>query len=435
MTVQSAASEGPGLGLQFLSVILALAVAGANAAEGAEAPGASALFVLVFLLVALIMLMLTQARAVTPGMAVVALIGAAWVGAGRAGEWYQATPEVLQLAGAGAVFVSAHAIGRSTRLTETAWRVLVWALLLFVIVALSAYVSDYALHPDQASHNGTHRLRAAFVSPNVAATLFGLCALIGTSRAASILHHPAPGVASRSDLLDYFFHNAFPAFALASLSVTALVLTASRAGIGLGLGILLILSATEWRALWRRRHPSRRHARHRRLVPGLIGGLLLALLVSNTLLWTRASQLGEDAGGRLSMYRIYWEAWQSQPWFGAGLGSFNRVNDALMTLSNVHLTLPVGAAHNVVLQWLVQQGVAGLGLMSLIIAAIHVPILSKLARHGTGSRSLLRLAVCASGLVIAHGMVDYALELPSIVWTWSFILGLAHGRSAILRQA
>jgi hypothetical protein len=39
----------------------------------------------------------------------------------------------------------------------------------------------------------------------------------------------------------------------------------------------------------------------------------------------------------------------------------------------------------------------------------------------------LRATIVGSALVLAHGLVDYALQVPSIAWQWALLLGVAAG--------
>lgn len=431
---RTGAMPGPGLGLSVLAIVLPALVVLSLFYRGAEGLLPGTVFSIALVGCGLAALALTRLRSVTPGMAVVTALAAVWLASGTAGAWQTAQAELLQLFGAAGVFIAAHTLARSGRLTDLTVKVLVFALLAYVAIALMAYGNDFARHPDDSSHRGTFRLRASFVSPNVAATLFGLCALIGLARLANRLYNPGPRIATRADLLTFILRHAFAAFGLAVLAVTALWLTASRAGIVLSFIALGALLAVELVAL---RH---RRGRPRRLLKSwqwaVLGGLaMLAMwLVFSEVFGLRLAQIGNDAGDRMALYSIYWTTWQDAFWTGHGLGSFNRVNDAMMTPEAVPYLLPVGAAHNLVLQWLIQQGVIGTVLMFSVVLAIHVPLLRCLSGRYQGSLSLIWLAVCASGLVILHGMVDYGLELPGLVWLWSMLLGLAHGRCFILKR-
>ena len=129
------------------------------------------------------------------------------------------------------------------------------------------------------------------------------------------------------------------------------------------------------------------------------------------------------------MFQAYLPLIEDRPWRGHGLGSFNRLNDAQISLQNAALTEQMGAAHNVVLQWLLQQGIIGLSVMCAAVLWILVTIARALRRAQGSDASMLLMVLCMSGLFLGHGMVDFALEIPAAMWFFSFWLGLATGRA------
>ena len=47
---------------------------------------------------------------------------------------------------------------------------------------------------------------------------------------------------------------------------------------------------------------------------------------------------------------------------------------------------------------------------------------------------LIRTVMFVSALLLIHGLVDYALEIPSVMWTYAFLLGLVNGIAVEDRQ-
>jgi O-antigen ligase len=136
-----------------------------------------------------------------------------------------------------------------------------------------------------------------------------------------------------------------------------------------------------------------------------------------------------DASDRLTAYEVHTEAFLAAPWRGYGLGTFSALNDVLQTAENHHDLDELHALHNVYLQWLEETGVAGASFMFASIACILAHIwggLSQRARMLTWLRAMLM----ASLLVLAHGLVDYALQVPSIAWQWALLLGVGAGIAA-----
>ena len=423
-------------GLPGLVALIPVALLGAHYARGAEgdAPYAALLYALLLLAIGIASLAISKFRAATPGLVLVALIFSVWVWFGFAGNWSRAEIEVITLMAAGGAFLAGRAAGQTSEALIFVWRALVWTLLLFSIVALISHVFLYTSDPLIISPEHTSRLRAGFVSPNTAATLFGVAALIGVGLVVHSVNHAGPNVHTRHDLIDHIFKRAFPGFSLFIVASSCLWLTSSRAGLAAYLLALVILVAAEYRSYRRGQRKKVQSFKRTRQIALVCASLFVVVALFSEVLSTRVGNAASDVQSRFDMYVIYWNVWLEKPWFGHGLGSFNRVNDYLMTLDNVGTTGLMGAAHNVILQWLIQQGIIGTVLICSLIVSIHVPLVQVVGAKTRYSKTFIRMSLCASGLVILHGMVDYALEIPSIMWTYTFLLGLAHGRATFLQQ-
>ena len=429
--------EGSGslmLGTSVIAALTPIVLLGAHYARGGDgdAPYVSYIYAIILIAIGTVSLLGSKFRAATPGIAFAAALFAGWVASGLAGNWYRAEAEVISLAAAGAVFVTGRAAGLHPRSLTTVWHVLVWSLLVLAVFALFNHSGSYAGDPLQVSTFETVRLNAGFVSPNTAATLLALAALVAMGQLLYTVSHTGGRVQTRNDLIDHIFRNALPAIFLFVIASSCLWLTGSRAGIASFAVAVLVLTGWEYRAYRRgRRRTRKRYKRMRWLIFGIVS-IIAGIAVFGEMFSNRAIEATTDAQSRLDFYQIYWQVWQERPWFGHGLGSFNRVNDSLMTQDNVAMIGLMGSAHNVVLQWLIQQGIIGTALMATLILSLHVPIVRALRAKNPYSRTFLRLALCASALVFLHSMLDYALEIPSIMWTYSFLLGLAHGRGTMM---
>lgn len=118
----------------------------------------------------------------------------------------------------------------------------------------------------------------------------------------------------------------------------------------------------------------------------------LALIVNTLRLWWDAPLFGHGAGGFDALYPIYKE-WH-----------LNYFEHADILLSNK--MVKAGAAHNELLQWLAEYGLAGLGLLG--------GFAWQLLRLGLGRRDGLAVAGAASlmiGLVI--GLIEFPLQNPA----------------------
>ena len=59
--------------------------------------------------------------------------------------------------------------------------------------------------------------------------------------------------------------------------------------------------------------------------------------------------------------------------FGHGFGSLQQINNALISPENVATLGQFGEANNIVLQWLIEQGLVGTISISVMIVALHIP--------------------------------------------------------------
>lgn len=272
------------------------------------------------------------------------------------------------------------------------------------------------------------RLSGGFLSANSGATVFGILTVLAL---ANLAHRwrkiESASLATKLPVL------AAPLAGLL-LFVTCLLLTASRMGLAataLAAGALL---------LW-----EMAGARQRRL-PVLIGGAVVVLtglvLVfrGNDLVWSRLEAVDQDLMVRANIFQAHWNAFLSSPMFGYGLGTFNDVNNQIMTPENYKDLWLIRAAHNVYLQWVEEAGIVGATPMFLLIATILGVSLWR-ATVSPVSPALQRGLVVSGLVVLVHGATDYALQTPSIAAFWAFLLGLqfafgqSRGKSGARRPA
>lgn len=326
------------------------------------------------------------------------------------------TIELIKLGGLACVFVAAYLIGADSQRARLAFQALVVLSILYGLWAALAHIVEPRYVLGVGKRYAANRLTGSFLSPNTAATLLGaslvlvLAQLLARWRAAG--RAPAEILLRRIGFLG----------AGTVAIVTALLLTQSRAGIAatvVGLAVALALHAFQGRWSWR------------------WGGglLLLAVVIGLGPLVVRAGQgayarlenLSQDAAGRQAIFAAHWDAYQTAPWFGYGLGSFDRINQMIMTPSNYGLLFDVHALHNVYIQWLEEAGAVGAGSMFLTIAAILV-LIGRGAVAREDQSVIARGALAASVVILVHGLSDFALQVPSMPIYWACLLGLAFGR-------
>ncbi|OYW40886.1 MAG: polymerase [Brevundimonas sp. 12-68-7] len=257
------------------------------------------------------------------------------------------------------------------------------------------------------------RLTGGFLSANSGGTVFGILTVLGLALFLRAW--------SRTEGLGATRRMTASAVSIACLSLTAvcLILTASR------MALVATLFASGGLLLW-----TLATRKRDRGAIAVGGGLLIAvagvlLAGGNDLLWSRlaATESGMDVRGQL--FAVHWSAFTASPVFGWGLGSFDAVNLQRMTAETAPQLWSMRATHNVYLQWLEEAGLVGAAPMFLLIGWILVG--ATLRSGGGRGQTLMIGLICASGVVLIHGLTDFALQVPSIAAFWSFLLGLQYG--------
>ena len=410
------------LGLWPWAVAPLIAFAAAWASLGADIGGAAYPYAGLLLGAAGVAAARGRIRLGAAGWGVLALFGV-YLLTGLARGWLDAGgAEYAALAGAGAIFLIGRACASQFERGEA---LLNATLALFAATAAAAFI-DHAIDP--ATVFGTaktyhlNRLSAPFLSANTAATFFALGAVTALGVLLRASREPRPG-AEASSTEETARRLALPALTFV-LTLTCVFMTASRAGAVLGVGALLALAS--WDAAARARSSGGLRGGFRTGVLAFAIAVLAAILamVSSDGLGARLAQTGADP--RLDLIQAYWDAIRFAPWFGHGAGGFEFVNDLAATVRNAETLSRQNAAHNVALQWALQAGLAGAALALIVLAAILRAMLGGLTARRR-ARSYIRAGLVAAGFVFAHGMVDFALEIPAFLWVFTWLLGLMCG--------
>ena len=413
---------------QAITSIVALLLLAAHFNQGTDDASTSIQFSICFSALLLVLMSTNMFRGVSYGMAIIAALFTSWLALGFFGSWHQAKYEILTLSAAGALAGIGYLVAKQNGDMKFAWSALTWTLLIWTTVSLGAHIGG--LSNSEATEN---RLSGGFGSPNTAATLFGLAILMSAAKIISQLQSRRLRNRPRGDQILHLAQHEYPSFVLMITAGTGLLLTVSRAGIVLGLLSLFALVAFEFARIVRQGRLSFLRRREPIIAAAVMMTVVLALAVSGDINLSNTEGLLENADSRASTAAIYWQSFLERPWFGYGLGGFNAINDASTTIETASVLVPLGAAHNVVLQWLLQQGILGTSMMATVIAIVFYPIIAALRSHSKRPRNFLRFVIAATVLVFAHGLVDYALEIPSVMWTYAFILGLGSGYAARIR--
>lgn len=412
----------------LLSWSIPVLLLAAHFKAGADIAVIAAIFVAIFCGLFILASLVLGFENIRLGIAIIAGLFLTWLGLGLFGNWHQAQHEILCLIGAGGVTALGYTIGRTPGGLKQAWSALIWTLLAFAVVAAILFSLQFS---DARSLSA--RLSGAFESPNTAATLLGIAMLVGASKLLVRFQDARFIARQRGDRIAQLAQKEFASIVLLVVAAGCLLFTISRAGIVFSLLAVFALIGFELARISRRGQAS--ILKRKRVAIGfvLLALIVLALAVSGEINPNVEEALLENASGRIEANEIYWGVFAEKPWFGHGLGSFNAVNDEATTLDNAATLMPLGAAHNVLMQWLLQQGVIGISAMLFVFGMIFYPIVSALSSPSKKPRNFLRLVIAATFLVFAHGMVDYALEIPSVMWTYAYLLGLAAGYASSIR--
>lgn len=403
--------------LVFLVLIGAAALA-----IGADTPAAALFFAgSISGLSALILLFY---RRPIGGLALLALTGAGGLFAvGLAKGWASTgAGEYAVLAAAFGLFAAAQIAGRDGRTLETLWQA---SVALGCVLAGASFV-DFIIDPAYfwgivERPYGGNRFSTPFLSANTAATFYGLIAIMSLAELIRVVRRFEPGARGAVEGLSK--SGALPVVGLL-LSLTCVFLTASRGGATFLAGALLLLASWE---LFRGVSGGRRLDLKSAGV-GLFSVALVALAfaVSGDLYADRIVESGGQDTARAAMFEAYWEALWLAPMLGHGLGGFVFVSALIADADNAPLIMFQGAAHNVAFQWLLQGGVVGLVFVITVSGAWLLMMRRGLARRSRQT-GYMRAAVVAALFVAAHGMVDYALEIPAFLFLFAWVCGLSAG--------
>ncbi len=393
---------------------------------GADSPAAALILSAALCIIALVTA-LDRSSGATPGSVLfLALIGA-WLlfGLFQPGWVSSGAHEYAALAGAVAIWSTSRAASQSTKVAEWLWRATLGLGLAFASVAFISFLTDPSLllwseHP----YGRTSRLSAPFLSANTAATFYALIAVMATAEILRALRSAKPN-ASRIKQLETRIQASAFGFITALVSLTCVFLTASRAGATVC--ALAIAGLIIWHGLSRWRSGEARSLAGWIAPIVLISILAAAFLLSGALYSDRlAATVLDENTDRAILLSAYWQALEIAPWFGHGPGGFEYINALIADARNAGMIMNQGAAHNVVQQWLLQAGLVGTIVAAGVLAALIRLVVMGLWRRQQQTL-YLKAVIMAGVLVFAHGMVDYALEIPAFMWMFAWVLGLGAG--------
>jgi O-antigen ligase len=317
--------------------------------------------------------------------------------------------EMLKLCGLACLFLVGFIQGARAGLARATLQALMVIGAVYAFLSLVAFLAD-GEHTWQA-----RRLFGGFLSANSAGTLFGALTLIGVSWLIQSLRPPPPE--RPRPTAQALFITAAPRAALAILFAGCLLLTASRGAIVATGGLMVVYLA--WEAMTGGLKGRAGAAMATTWVAYL--GVLLA--GAGAVAVTRFDRFAADLAERGAILALHWEMFLASPLFGWGLGTFDLINQQIMTSESHDILWKLRATHNVVLQWLEEAGIVGSIPMFLCIAAV-IALTWMGLRQRQESRSWIRALLLVDALFLIHGMSDFALQVPALSALWAFLLGL-----------
>lgn len=268
----------------------------------------------------------------------------------------------------------------------------------------------------QERNAGFDRLAFTLGSANAAALVFALIALVSFCLTWRLTLRKLSDQGAKSPLT--LLSAAFGVSSLA-LAMTALLLTASRAGLVVAVSALALL----FLLLWRLAQAAPKLAT---LIAPLVVAGLVALGAGFAL--ERLNGLDAAAAQRQELVAMHWRFFEARPLTGHGLNTFHELHASALDGDNYHAQRAMGAAHNIYVQALEETGLIGFGFWVLALGGLGVKLLYLVwaRRPGADWAAATLISLLAA---LAHGAVDFGLQLPAISAWIALVLG-AYSRTS-----
>lgn len=154
------------------------------------------------------------------------------------------------------------------------------------------------------------------------------------------------------------------------------------------------------------------------------------LVIGGLVTMRRLPKLGVDAIQRWELWDHYRAIAGQAGAFGYGLGSFAQVNSAMLPADFLATDLwYINAAHNVILQMIMEGGLIFCLLACLAIVIIASTVIRRWPKGSDPATIMQQAGASALLIALLSGMVDIALNVPAVVTLAASLLGLLWGRS------
>jgi O-antigen ligase len=271
---------------------------------------------------------------------------------------------------------------------------------------------------------GEFRLMAGLGSANAAATLFGALALFMSALLIRGVRNRLSGARPAKDSLPPHpllapLQTSPVTLAAFALTMACVLLTGSRAGLIALIGAFALLFVYT-------RAGASAAAPERNRVHAAFGALAalaaVLLLLGGQLLIDRLGSIRVDAETRQIMIDTHWRAFLDRPVLGHGLNTFHEINAHYSNPDNWAALRQIGAAHNVFVQMLEETGLIG-GLLFALMLGPPLWRASILALTDRSGAEWAAAACAAFAFALAHGAVDFGLQVPAIAALLAYALG------------
>jgi O-antigen ligase len=153
-----------------------------------------------------------------------------------------------------------------------------------------------------------------------------------------------------------------------------------------------------------------------------IAGLALIFATPLAGVIDRFNEVDRDALTRATILKSHFASALSQPWFGFGPGSFNTVNNHIVTAQNYPQLATIRTMHNVYLQWFEDVGIVGFAALGLLNFTILAPMISGARRRNQMSGRIWAI-LAGYAVFLLHGFTDYAFQEPALAIFMAVLLG------------
>lgn len=287
------------------------------------------------------------------------------------------------------------------------------------LVALGLAWSAFALvYSVAGAESFAGRLTAGMASPNVAAAAAAVLLLLIAAQALRGARGKLQHTSAKQPRGAALLLTAPASFVAIALLLTVLLLTGSRSGVAALAAAFICFAAL---AL-----PSRPdHARGgtRATLLALAALAVLLIVFGGAIAFDRFAQLPTELDERAPLISAHWRAFLERPWLGHGFGAFHEINAHIAKPENWNALRTVGAAHNIFIQALEENGIIG---FALLVGAVATPLARAVLvalRTGSGAEWAAG-ATAALVFCLLQGLVDFGLQTPAVAALIAFALGL-----------